>query len=187
MEILLKQGDRLPIPEGCKAVIEGDVVLIEKKENEFKDGDVVKVIALNGRSCPFIFKGKDKKGYNMLYVGLDCYGDIVVATPNSRFGNYNPIIATDEEKQLLFDAMAEKGLKWNAEEKRVEKIRWRAELAGEYYSLGSRLNVIQYRENFRGFDDEVWNSYNHFRTQEQAEKAAEVVKETLRKFHEENG
>jgi len=94
--------------------------------------------------------------------------------------------ATDEEKQLLFDKMAEQGLRWNAEEKRVEKIRWRAELAGEYYSLGSRLNVIQYRENFRGFDDEVWNSYNHFRTQEQAEKAAEVVKETLRKFHEEN-
>ena len=187
MEIRLKQGDRLPIPEGCKAVIEGDVVLIEKKENEFKDGDVVKVIALNGRSCPFIFKGKDKKGYNMLYVGLDCYGDIVVATPNSRFGNYKPLMVTAEEEQLLFDKMAEKGLKWNGEEKKVEKIRWRAGLEMTYYSLNSRLEAIPFNEDFCGFDDEVWYSYNYFRTQEQAEKAAEVVKKALRKFHEENG
>ena len=38
MEILLKQGDRLPIPDGCKAVIEGDVVLIEKKRMSLEMG-----------------------------------------------------------------------------------------------------------------------------------------------------
>lgn len=183
---LLKQGDRLPIPEGCKAVIDGNVVIIEGKENEFKDGDVVKVIALNGRSCPFIFKGKDKKGYNMLYVGLDCYGDIVVATPNSHFGNYNPIIATDEEKQLLFDKMEEKGLKWNAEEKCVEKIRWRAEKGYMYYIVSGTGIVKYFKEEDDSYDGDYWKTYNYFRTREQAEKAAEVVKEALKKFHKEN-
>ena len=32
MEILLKQGDRLPIPEGCKAVINDGVVVFEKED-----------------------------------------------------------------------------------------------------------------------------------------------------------
>ncbi len=34
MEIVLKQGDRLPVPEGCRAVVEGDVVLIEREERQ---------------------------------------------------------------------------------------------------------------------------------------------------------
>lgn len=122
----------------------------------------------------------------MLYVGLDCYGDIVVATPNSRFGNYKPIIATDEEKQLLFDKMVEKGLKWNAEEKRVEKIRWRAEKGEIYYFVGANGNISQYHEDDDRGDKELWRIYNYFQDYKQAEKAAEVVKEALRKFHEEN-
>lgn len=32
MEITFKDGDRITIPEGCKATIDGNEVLIEKKE-----------------------------------------------------------------------------------------------------------------------------------------------------------
>ena len=186
MEILLKQGDRLPIPEGCKAVIEGDVVLIKEKENEFKDGDI-----LTSKSgflrCPFIFKGYDDKGFYKFYAGMACGNTLAVCREDSeRWGKSELSYATDEEKQLLFDKMKEKGLRWNAEEKCVEKIRWRAGLEMTYYSLNSRLEAIPFNEDFCGFDDEVWDSYNYFRTQEQTEKAAEVVKKALRKFHEEN-
>ena len=62
MEILLKQGDRLPIPEGCKAVIEGDVVLIEKKETEFNDGDIVSVTDYWGDTDILILKYRDDRG-----------------------------------------------------------------------------------------------------------------------------
>ena len=114
MEILLKQGDRLPIPEGCKAVIEGDVVLIEGKENEFKDGDVLHSVFSEAMA---IFK--------------ESYGHRAF---RSHYNTKEPLedngwlvdafrLATNEEKQELFDAMEEQGLKWNAEKKCVEKIR----------------------------------------------------------------
>lgn len=184
----IKTRRPLAYPRGCKAVIDDGVVVFEKEDTEFKDGDIVSVTDYWGDTDILILKYRDAKGFNYYYIALSSGENLVQKSSDEEYwGNITPVLATDEEKQLLFDAMAEKGLKWNAEEKCVEKIRWRSCRDQDYYSLGSRLNVIQYRENFRGFDDEVWDSYNYFRTQEQTEKAAEVVKEALRKFHEENG
>ena len=186
MEILLKQGDRLPIPEGCKAVIEGNVILIQSKGEEFKDGDIV-VPAKGNCIYPFIYRGASDDGTHKFYAGIDILGDLVIdRIGDCGFGDSELRLATEEEQKLLFMKMKEQGLRWNAEEKCVEKIRWRAGLEMTYYSLNSRLEAIPFNEDFCGFDDEVWDSYNYFRTQEQAEKAAEVVKEALRKFHEEN-
>ena len=97
-------------------------------------------------------------------------------------------LATEEEKQLLFDEMKEQGLWWNAEEKRVEKIRWRAGKKGNYFVLyGTAFEVDCYTEIFDEIDADLYNIGNYFRTEEQAEEAAKRVKETLRKFHEEIG
>lgn len=114
MEILLKQGDRLPIPEGCKAVIEGDVVLIEMKEPELKDGDFV-VPAKGNCIYPFIYRGTSDDGTHKFYAGIDILGDLVIdRIGDCGFGDNELRLATDEEKQLLFDKMKEQGLRWNA-------------------------------------------------------------------------
>ena len=186
MEIKFKQGDSITIPEGCKAVIHDGVVVFENESHEFKDGDIVYTKKKNTYSCPFIFKGRDKDGFNLFYVGIAPGGCLIQSTRDARWSKENLVPATQEEKQRLFDKMKEQGLRWNAEEKKVEKIRWRAGLEMTYYSLNSRLEAIPFNEDFCGFDDEVWDSYNYFRTREQAEKAAEAVRETLRRFHEEN-
>ena len=189
MEILLKQGDRLPIPDGCKAVIEGNLVLIEQKELEFKDGEVVVVVAENGRNCPFIFKGKDEEGFNMFYAGLNCEAQLILSdSVGSRFGNGKPVFATDEEKQLLFDKMKEQGLRWNAEEKRVEKIRWTPKDGDKCWLIWPSMRAVDVTfDSLMECHRARVKVGNYFRTQEQTEKAAEVVKEALRKFHEENG
>lgn len=83
--------------------------------------------------------------------------------------------------------MKEQGLRWNAEEKKVEKIRWRAEKGNIYYVVSSTGIVRPFNEEYDSDDVEFWRFYNYFHTRERDEKAAEVVKETLRKFHEENG
>ena len=113
---------------------------------------------------------------------------ISIDNSDSKWGNANLSYATESEKQQLFDLMNKKGLKWNAEEKRVEKIRWRAK-EGEHYSLLDRLTfkVDCYTERFDEIDTKLYNSGNYFRTNEQAEEAAKRVKETLRKYHEEIG
>lgn len=186
MEIKFKQGDRITIPEGCKATIDGNEVVIEKKDIKFKDGDI-----LTSKSgflrCPFIFKGYDDKGFYKFYAGIACGETLAVCGgDNERWGNSDLSYATDEEKQLLFDKMTEKGLRWNAEEKRVEKIRWRANDKRAYYCIRDQGGVmVNYEAGFSS-DEDKWEFGNYFRTSEQAEKAAETVKETLRKFHEEN-
>lgn len=198
MKVELQSGDRIAIPEGCKAQINGNEVVIEKekkeeaKTQEFKDGDVL--TSLFDNKVVFIFKEdelKQKDNRNDYYV---CHtADYVIDVPpkDSVFfcGHKEDVRhATNEEKQFLFDKMKEQGLRWNAKEKRVEKIRWRAK-RGEYYSLLDRLTfkVDCYTESFDEIDTKLYNSGNYFRTNEQAEEAARRVKETLRKYHEEIG
>lgn len=177
MEIKLKQGDRLPIPEGCKAVIEGDVVLIEEKENEFRDGDVLHSIFNETMAIFREFYGyKEFRSHYNTQEPLEDSGWSVDAFR----------LATDEEKQILFDKMKEQGLWWNAEEKRVEKIRWRAKDGKEYYYVGNQGILMVDKEEGIYVDENRHEFGNYFRTSEQSEKAAEVMKEALRKFHEEN-
>ena len=114
MEIVLKQGDRLTIPEGCKATINGNEVVIEKNENGFKDGDVLACKDSLNITCPFIYKNTDEAGFHLFYIGLNCDGFIEKADSiNSRWGDNTLRLATEEEKQQLFDKMKEQGLRWN--------------------------------------------------------------------------
>lgn len=182
MEIVLKQGDRLPVPEGCKAVVEGDEVLIESKEQEFNDGDI---IAKN--KAVAILKGGFNNGVFRDYACLNFDGKVLISN-DAKWSTLSAgwHIATEEERQLLFDKMAEQGLRWNAEEKRVEKIRWRAKNGEKYYVVNNFGHVVADKESGFDIDRLRWEFGNYFRTSEQAEKATKAVRETLRKFHEEN-
>lgn len=182
MEIVLKQGDRLPVPEGCRAVVKGDVVLIEREEQDFKDGDI---IAKN--KAVAILKGGFNNGVFRDYACLNFDGKVLIS--NDTEWSTLPAgwhIATEEERQLLFDKMAEQGLRWNAEEKRVEKIRWRAKYNGVYYFITFNGKIDSENDMYCALDNQRYNFGNYFRTRKQDEKAGEAVRETLRKFHEEN-
>lgn len=174
MEVKLKAGDSLNIPEGCKAVIKDNVVVFEK---EFEEGDVLH--SIHNEVMLIFKKSTSDTRFSSHYDSIEAGGDIW----NIECFRY----ATEEEKQLLFDKMKEDGLQWNAEEKKIEKIRWRAK-EGEYYyyinadgfaSVNKHTNYITdyYRYDFG----------NYFRTKEQAEEAARRIKEVLLRYHEEIG
>lgn len=191
MKVELQSGDSIAIPEGCKAIVKDGSVVFEKVQ-EFKDGDVL--TSLFDNKVVFIFKEdelKQKDNKNGYYVCHTGNYVIDVSTKDSLyFCGYKEGVrlATDEEKQFLFDKMKEKGLKWNAEEKRVEKIRWRAEKGEKYFTLkGATLMVDFYIEDFDITDEECHKYGNYFHTEEQTKEAAKRVKETLRKYHEEIG
>lgn len=189
-------GDTITIPEGCKAIVKDGSVVFEKEEKEdeaqeFKDGDVLTCVFNN--KIVFIFKEdelKQKDNKNGYYVCHSVNNVIEVFTKDSLyFCGYKKEarLATDEEKQFLFNKMKEQGLKWNAEEKRVEKIRWRAEIKGEYFSIDTDIQVCKMFEDNEVCDDAFYNAFNYFRTKEQAEEAARRVREVLRQYHEEIG
>ena len=202
MEITLKAGDSLQIPEGCKAVINDNVVVFEEekkeeaKTQEFKDGDVL--TSLFDNKVVFIFREDESKqkynenGYYVCHIYVSDSAGYAIEVPTkdslSFCGHKDDVrLATNEEKQLLFDKMKEQGLRWNAEEKRVEKIRWRAKRCEYYYWIDVNLAIRNINDTYSSFDNKIWDAFNYFRTKEQAEEAAKRVKETLRKYHEEIG
>nr|DAO42874.1 MAG TPA: hypothetical protein [Caudoviricetes sp.] len=190
MKVELQCGDTITIPAGCKAIVKDGCVVFEKEE-KFKDGDILTLLRNN--KIVFIFKEdelKQKDNRNGYYVCHTADYVIDVPTKGSLFfcGHKKDVrLATEDEKQFLFDKMKEQGLRWNAEEKRVEKIRWRAKKYEKYYFFDANLLVRSIDDTYSTFDNELWDAFNHFRKEEQAEEAAKRVKETLRKYHEEIG
>ena len=188
MKVELQCGDSFTIPEGCKAIIKDGSVVFEK-EQKFKDGDILTPADYVDTTCPFIYKNTDERGLHSYYVGVDTCNQLVICdNPSYHWRDGTLRHATEEEKQLLFDKMKEHGLRWNAEEKKVEKARWRAK-KGERYSLLDRITLKAdcYIESFDEIDTKLYDSGNYFRTEEQAKEAAKRVKETLRNYHEEIG
>ena len=146
----------------------------------------------------FIFKEDESKqkynknDYYVCHIYVSCPAGYVIEVPTkdslSFCGHKEDVRhATNEEKQFLFDKMKEQGLLWNAEEKRVEKIRWRAKEGGDYYFIDVDLTVKSIDDTYSTFDNKLWDTLNYFRTKEQAEEAAKRMKEVLPKYHEEIG
>ena len=192
MKIELQCGDTITIPKGCKAIVKCGSVVFEKVQ-DFKDGDILIYANYSDYRCPFIYKNTDTRGRHQFYVGVNIVGRIVLSdNAEKRWGDGVLQHATEEEKQLLFDKMKKQGLRWNAEEKKVEKIRWRAKYGEEYWYVTSSCSVagdFMREENSLTGEGAIedWAGYNHFRKKAQAAEAAKRVKETLRKYHEEIG
>lgn len=190
MKVELQCGDTITIPEGCKAIVKGKSVVFEKEEKvqEFKDGDVLVVVVNGERHNAFIYKSTDAVGFHLFYAGINADGNLLINdSSNGRWGNEILSYATDEEKQELFDKMKEQCLRWNAEEKRVGHIRWRAKKGERYYSINCVMGSIRFIERGDICDNGLWNALVYFRTEEQAKEAVKRVKETLRQYHEEIG
>lgn len=188
MEVILNCGDKINVPEGCKAEIKDGVITIEREVKEFKDGDI---LTSNTMDCVIIYRNRGRRMHPEAAY-YHCYASrerlrVADDDSDSFCGNVNSFhLATEKEKQFLFDKLAEQSLRWNAEEKKVEKIRWRAVKEGFYYFLTTSLNVAKAEEDCKEVASHRYAACNYFRTEEQAEKAAELVKDTLKKFHEEN-
>ena len=192
MKIELQCGDTITIPEGCKAIVkDGSVTFVKEEDKEFKDGDIlIDDRKLSEFPCKIImiYKGaKSEGGCYECYIFRNLMGSLVIneGCCNSEFVKIR--LATEEEKAELFAEMKEQGLRWNAEEKRVEKIRWRAKEGEEYFYIGKNIHVCKFPENNDVCDNILYDALNYFRTSTQAEEAAKRVKETLKKFHEEIG
>ena len=188
MEVTLKAGDSLNIPEGCKAVIKDGSVVFEKGEKEevqkFKDGDVL-VAIVDDIAHPFIFF-KTSENCCWYHACLYPNGEIYRAwffrstLANVRF-------ATQEEKRQLFDKIREKGRESNAEKQSVDLIRWKAKEGEPVYFLNLHQDESIVSKGVPASVDYLWNTYNYFRTQEQTIEAAKRVQEALRQYHEEIG
>lgn len=193
MEIKFTQGDSVAIPEGCTAEIRDGIITFspqQEPEQNFKDGDVLIDDFKSSTRYPhkiiFIYKGKRTLENYDSYIHRSLSGSLIFNDSCCGLDRCKVRLATEEEKQELFDLMKEQGLYWNVEEKRVEKIRYRAKKYDTYWYIDSRCSAQYTTEDEMNVDNELYESGNYFRTKEDAERFLEILKESLRKFHQDN-
>ena len=169
------------IPDGCKAItveqVGNQLVTTFEVESKFKKVDVV--ISEDGRLC--IFKQ---------YTGIDGFESYLSNSEQNNFGWDTKAfyLATPEEAQRLWDALAKQDKRWNPETMQVEEIkkdRWRAKNRENYYRITSTLAVMKAHEYLTPIDDFRHETGNYFRTEEQAERAIPYLQKALDEFWKE--
>lgn len=177
MEIKLSAGDAIQVPAGCKATIKENTIVIEEeqKQEEFKDGDILHSKITN---TVFIFKSYETEFEDTFC----CYYNNGNAS-NSGWAVRFFCHATEEEKQAFFDELKAKGLHWNAETKKIEKIRKRAKTCEKYLYINGFGNVKELREEYCTFDNEKFNLGNYYllSEREEAEEDAKAIRAIFEK------
>lgn len=175
MEIKLSAGDKLNIPENCKATIKDNQIIIEEKQEEFKEGDILIVRDTGLIVIKKNYQNEDKTVFCSYYNSEDRLNFNWLACYFSH--------ATEEEKQAFFDELKAKGLRWNAETKQMEKIRKRAKWGEIYYYISSNCKVYKTTEAGLPFEDENYNIGNYYlpEEREQAEEDAKAIRAIFEK------
>ena len=172
----MEQNFKIAVPEGFTAEIKQEkgflVVTFEPEKWEPKDGDV---IAFGTRGIG-IFKAYDSIGHEEYVTYVD-----ELHFNETGWVNDNMRPATEEEKQRLFDSLARKGKRWNAEEKRIEDLpRWRANFAEFYFYIDDDFSIGSHSDIRDGTDESYYKSGNYFKTREAAEKVANQTREIFK-------
>ena len=190
----MKKQYKIQLPKGKKVtmtnvdfengVMTVNVELENRKEQKYepKDGDFVYIKTVYEHIA--IFKkevGEDMYVYanwNMsLSVSKIIIDDSRPLCCIHKLREIRP--ATEEEKNLLIDKLAEVGKRWNEETRTIEDARWRAK-KGEPYSyllFGDTDILVTSTTDTRMYkDDERFNSGNYFKTDSDAENVAEQIR-----------
>lgn len=180
MEIRLNAGDKIQVPANCKATIEDGLIIIEEKKDEqkdeFKDGDILRSVQTG---TIVIFKSYED---NL----KDSFCSHYNSSNDSNFC-WSPVAfrkTTEYEKQKFFDELKAKGLRWNAEAKKMERIRWRVRAHTEYFYINDLGEVDTCEDWGEGsHDDEYYNLGNYYLPHErvQAEEDAKAIRAVFEK------
>lgn len=100
---------------------------IEKAQPEFKDGDIVTLVV---RKCTHIAIFQSRQEAYIGFHAVLCQNDELLLEKPFRedVRDIELRLATDSEKQQLFDALAKEGKAWDAEKKMIVNLKPKVEL-----------------------------------------------------------
>lgn len=142
---------------------------IQKAQPEFKDGDFVTVAFTDGDEMICVFKEKIEQDY-MGYCGFFSKGkhegDVSMDLGDDCICNDSPIckeirLATEEEKQQLFSALAKEGKAWDAEKKQIVDLEPKIELRPFDRVLVRNRNTHHWEADLFGFKSDGANILYH--------------------------
>ena len=179
MELKLNSGDLITIPDDCKAVIKDKVITVEKAVQDFNDGDFVYSI---NNVCEFvmIYKSRKECSYANYHASIYMRQCENLVSYNDWSVCYDARIATEEEKQLLIDALHADGKDWDAENKQIVDCRRKPKIGDAYYYIDCFLDVVDDIWSDDRMDALVYTSGNCFKTKDEAKKYADKFSEILK-------
>jgi hypothetical protein len=132
-------------------------------EPKFRDGDIVSAIIPSvGGTWIGIFKQYENGGTFETYCGLSAFGEF--HTNSKRHLVIGTHLATEEEKEKLFQAIESNGYKWNPETKTLEEVtkpkfevgdRIKHKVTSHYYTIEEVKNDCYYVKSNK--DDECFS------------------------------
>lgn len=127
MEVKIKNNNELIEADWT---VEDGVMVVSPKEVKFKpkDGDIVS--SFDGKQ---VFINKDYKacGVGYAYLGWNFDNDTKFDKGVWKYSRY----ATEEEKQKLFQAIADEGLEWDVEKRQFVKMKWKPKYKEFYFRI----------------------------------------------------
>ena len=138
-----------------------ETLVVEKPQPEFKDGDILSYPE-DEMSFAVVLIFKEIKDRIMAYASAVISKYPSVETKNKSF-NKNKLsalrLATDEEKKLLFDALAKEGKAWDADKKMIIDLKQKVELKPFDKVLVRDSQSDKWRVNLFGYIDK--DEYYH--------------------------
>lgn len=139
------------IEERLGGKLNRETLKIEKAQS-FKDGDIVTIMPHIGEKLIYLFKAEDDEKYyghafldgNIAIINEDsyCLKDFCTARPS-----------TEEEKMMLFEALAKKGKAWDSEKKEIVDLKPKVELKPFDKVLVRDSKSDYWRANLFGYID----------------------------------
>ena len=166
MEVKIKNQNELI--DATIEMVDG-VMVVSPKEVKFepKDGDV---ITCTNSVCSYtLILEKVKSDIVYSYAVLLDNGCLKTGDWSSY---KNPRPATEEEKQKLFQAIADEGYEWDADKKQLVKLKWKpkvGEICFAPYFDFPKFITKQWLWEINGYSTEYYNKGWVFRTKEECE------------------
>ena len=175
------------IPAGCTVGSieqDGDKVIIEfKSEYTPKRGDVCVMRTDTGQDVIILVEsvlGQEIQTFAIFWT-RDTIFNINDEIPTFASDTFRP--ATEEEKQLLFSKLKEKGKRFNPDKMCIEDDVWMPENWDNYYFIGTEGNIFISIYNSCNLDKYRLSAGNCFKSKEAAEKVdIEALKAHLKAF-----
>ena len=125
---------------------------VEKTQPKFKDGDIVALVV---RKCTHIAIFQSRQEAYIGFHAVLCQNDELLLEEPFRedVGDIELRLATDSEKQQLFDALAKKGKAWDSEKKQVVDLKPNVELKPFDRVLVRNCKSENWRANLFGYID----------------------------------
>ena len=178
MEVKIKNGNEML--EATIEMIDGVMVVSPKKEKfEPKEGDIVTSVFQGVVQGTGIFD-YEEQSEAWIHVCINLHNELCIDGYLGDVDDLRP--ATEEEKEKLFKALAERGLEWDVEKRELVKAKWTPNVGercfAPYFDF-PKFITKQWLWEINGFSTDYYNKNWIFRTEQECQEFCDKLNQAI--------